>query len=940
MEDKSKMSKFKFGQSNKINIKPFSIKVAATLALAISFIGAQAAFAAGDAGGGNNLGGSCYGSGTSWNSSCYGATWRYYPFGSQSQTFVNGVWDSNNQNVNGNANAPGGSIASGSGTGTGCEEVGGVYILGLEQYNPQNQESLGYQFGIVQSGQLATQGGYINFRDDIPGTSSLSTVQNAFNTAKAAGVTGDQNWDDTLGWFCYNPELEGQVPDEPETPPVAQLDADIIAKFWTTSGVETVPDDEVSQFNAETSGSRTGLKARIKFSTDNSSAQVIFTHKIYHAGSSGPAYPGVDYKKDENPPSSPLCVTGTVSGEAGGASAQHCDSDNTTTVTIPYTISIGEGEQVEVCSTISISAQLMGYKATAKSRQVASGTDSNGNTTYRTEKYNSWSGPLSAGSFQSEACARVERPVNPAERSTKSDPIIRQAIDNSITYAGETANPSWDSQMTSWPTRRYVGFDAVVYQINVQAQESNKSYYTKEAKKQRGIGSVCDYFGPKTYVKNRCVAMASDRSGPYGPIKTTAGYPISKVGIVPDQVGDKYCNSYGFQIRYFHATDNGETGDRWTPEPEKDYWSIYRSSCRTIAKKPTIAVWNGSIYTRGSITGITSPRYIGRPFGSTVDGGNGFEDYRQYWSNHFGFGNESNDILDQYLEDAYAQNSARTTFGSWAEYLLNINKRVSSFASAASFARDSGSDDASRNSTLTIANTDSQNLGDSGVAADSTFRNRLIQYFYNNESAISYSDAKAQGILNEHIVDSYIIKSDSDEPITIDSNIKLEEGGTYKSIYELPQVVIYSKGDINITSNVTRIDAWLISENGKINTCIESGTNQGFDSNETSADASDVAANRRPYRSDICTNQLMINGPVIADGMITKRSYGSDPDERGEFGGNNMPANAYNGDYMARYTPAEIFNLRADNYLWAYAQAGRYDSSYTEAYTRELAPRY
>ena len=87
----------------------------------------------------------------------------------------------------------------------------------------------------------------------------------------------------------------------------------------------------------------------------------------------------------------------------------------------------------------------------------------------------------------------------------------------------------------------------------------------------------------------------------------------------------------------------------------------------------------------------------------------------------------------------------------------------------------------------------------------------------------------------------------------------------------------------------------------------------------------------------------MINGPIIADGMITNRSYGSDPDKKSSpnyGGGDNMPANAYNDEHMQRYTPAEIFNLRADNYLWAYAQAGRYDSSYTEAYTRELAPRY
>lgn len=943
MEDKSKMSKFKFGQSNKINIKPFSIKVAATLALAISFIGAQAAFAAGDAGGGNNLGGSCYGSGTSWNSSCYGATWRYYPFGSQSQTFVNGVWDSNNQSVNGNANAPGGSIASGSGTGTGCEEVGGVYILGLEQYNPQNQESLGYQFGIVQSGQLATQGGYINFRDDIPGTSSLSTVQNAFNTAKAAGVTGDQNWDDTLGWFCYNPELEGQVPDEPETPPVAQLDADIIAKFWTTSGVETVPGKDVSQIKAETDGSRSGLKARIKFSTDESSATVVFTHKIYHAGSSGPAYPGVDYKKDENPPSSPLCVTGTVSGGAGGASAQHCDSDNTTTIEVPYTFSLSYDSSVEVCSTISISAQLMGYKATAKSRQVASGTDSNGNTTYRTEKYNSWSGPLSAGSFQSEACAWVVRPSNPAEPGKGgNDPIMKGDTDQSVLFSEETANPQWDHTMTTWSTRRHIGHDAVLYQINVQAPASNKDMYVERVKKViPAYGALCERFSGMAYVGGRCVAHSSDRTE-IGSDGDSARYQNKQTNtVVPYQVGDKYCNSFGYKIGYWYAIDNGSGTFEWTHEGNKDYWAVYPSSCRTVAKKPSVAVWNGGVHTQGSVDSATSPRYIDQPFAKVLGSGSDLGSYRNYWSNYFDFHDyqDDNNELNQFLADnAAGIVSGAKTFGSWVEYLLNVNNRIGTFASAAAFARGSDSGEAAKISALTISNTNPQDLGGSDIGADSTFRNRLVQYFY-DKSTGRYEDAKNQGILRGSITESHILTADGD--ITIDDNIILDDR-TYRSIYELPQVVIYAKGNINIASNVKRVDAWLISENGKVNTCANADGSQ-FAANSTETDASDVRSGQSPFRGAACTNQLMINGPIIADGMITNRSYGSDPDKKSSpnyGGGDNMPANAYNDEHMQRYTPAEIFNLRADNYLWAYAQAGRYDSSYTEAYTRELAPRY
>ena len=61
-------------------------------------------------------------------------------------------------------------------------------------------------------------------------------------------------------------------------------------------------------------------------------------------------------------------------------------------------------------------------------------------------------------------------------------------------------------------------------------------------------------------------------------------------------------------------------------------------------------------------------------------------------------------------------------------------------------------------------------------------------------------------------------------------------------------------------------------------------------------------------------------------GVVLNRHYGSD----------KSPGNTSG----TRYAPAEVFNFGGDDYLWAYAQAGRYSSSYTETYTRELAPRY
>ena len=121
---------------------------------------------------------------------------------------------------------------------------------------------------------------------------------------------------------------------------------------------------------------------------------------------------------------------------------------------------------------------------------------------------------------------------------------------------------------------------------------------------------------------------------------------------------------------------------------------------------------------------------------------------------------------------------------------------------------------------------------------------------------------------------------------------------------------------------MTRIDAWIIAT-GTINTCKE------FVDKSTSADASGK-------KNGICTNQIIFNGPVMASSLILNRSFGSDPDTATGIG--VAPTNR--SIDSSREAPAEIFNLRADTYLWAYAQSSRYDSSFTESYSRELAPRY
>lgn len=147
--------------------------------------------------------------------------------------------------------------------------------------------------------------------------------------------------------------------------------------------------------------------------------------------------------------------------------------------------------------------------------------------------------------------------------------------------------------------------------------------------------------------------------------------------------------------------------------------------------------------------------------------------------------------------------------------------------------------------------------------------------------------------------------------LTISGNVKLANTNG-STIYEMPQVVIYVDGNVKIAPSVTRLDAWIIA-NGNINTC------DGW--------AEKTTETQSVYRNQntTCDNQLQINGPVVAKSVTLNRTYGADP-------------LVYSG--TGRYTSSEVFNLSALSYLWSFAQAGRYDSSYTDVYSRELAPRY
>ena len=844
---------------------------------------------AGNAGEGNDVTGGGCGSPTktSWFDTCYGATWKYY------------TAESNSVTIPDEGHVRGGEIkdcayqiktetdpASGQTTQTRVE-IGGYYRLGLEKYNPsiyhsnrQNPAaaSLGAQAGIIKNGDLRLLNGNISFvvtNDSI----TLEDANARFQTALSYGVVPENiTWNGNLGWFCYNAEW-GNTTTPPTNPPDNPGASAGNGYYYATSTVD-IPAQahDVSHHNVTSEGE--DGEVIVKLSTDRSEFTANFWHTLYYKHTNGSG------KFDDA--NTYYTVSETIDGRVtrdniesddfltnGGANASKGNLGRSS-----GSVHLNEGETKTIChiidyhdKTISFSSDLGGWDT------MTGGGDSG----------------------SSKACVEVTRPTNPtgSTYSTVTMPRVTGSVDGTIMYTGETATIGWkDIAAKTVPTRRYSAYREIVY-TPVATQNYHDGITTGNlTTTPRNRNDPCTYYNGKSMNAGCAIVENQVSSGTLNPgaVTDSMRHNRPELIVVPDYVGYKYCNSFGWQFQYWVSyTQNGE--DHWFKE-DKDYWTTYDAACRTIAKKPTSAIWNGSILSNGGLLTSLAERYD-----------------------------------DTHLGRIKGSSTPEALYGSWSEYLGVVGKQVNGFGSGASLALGSRiSLDLYVNSPLTIANT-STNLGHSGVFANPTLRTRL-DTFLKSHAEVYDGNRTSSGAnslnLNSNITDSRIIHVKGDLDIT--ENIILNPG-PYTSIYHVPQVVIFIDGNVRVASQVTQIDAWIIT-NGSLDTCsdfVAGGYRDGVLINDTQSDAVN-----RPIET--CNKQLAFNGPVMASSLILHRSYGSDPHIYRNNAYNRSVMN--NSEHSERYSAGEIFNYRADSYLWAYSQAGRYDSSYTESYTRELAPRY
>ena len=414
---------------------------------------------------------------------------------------------------------------------------------------------------------------------------------------------------------------------------------------------------------------------------------------------------------------------------------------------------------------------------------------------------------------------------------------------------------------------------------------------------------------------------------------------------IPDDLpggglGKKYCTRSVIWPASSHDSDSNTVENNMSGSAMNGGNNLHHvsaASCVTIAKKPNFQILGGGIYTNGSIITSVSNKAVGGGLG------------------------------------AYPS-AATKLFGSWTEFSALAAGKVNGFGTGAiqgyeenyNFNLPNGGADSASDqialSPLTISNdnksgesnitrigsavlarlkarfrdTIARNSGNTiySLTSDKTSAKNylgLSQLYHQGDTSLSAMNSTANFYQFDH-AGNLIARSNTtgeklmntlamfvDGTLTIDRNITIAQE-IYNAVDDFPQVLIFAK-KINITSNVTNIDAWLILDedygDNQIDTCSDNHYPNALSCNET----------------------LTITGPVFARKLVLNRTAGS------HTGGGRAGAHPLQtgptGTYYAEGSihPAEVFTLRADAYFWAYRQSLSGGQAYM-VYSREIAPRY
>lgn len=401
------------------------------------------------------------------------------------------------------------------------------------------------------------------------------------------------------------------------------------------------------------------------------------------------------------------------------------------------------------------------------------------------------------------------------------------------------------------------------------------------------------------YIPGTVLSSASRSARPNSTQKPCDALPSSGRNYCKDDLyrdADKVFNGLGDSVNFAYQTGEYAIGtlicfvtsvSKPTQE-DSPIWSHSAMTCMTIGKKPKVQVWGGDLI-------------IGQGFS--------------------GQSNQTSSAITSTTKKAMSSESR--IFGSWVEYGIFATGSINGTASKSAFSGDGliagALGDQCVFSVLSFTNVDSDSalctnignysssqpipdVGASFTTAKSLGNNASINLatndlngLYTATGNLTISGGGPAGAIEKG---KWVVINAPNANVTISGNINYTTD-QMNSIDQIPQLVIIAK-TIGIRDNVTNIDSWLIATD-QINTC------------------SSVADNAKLTDKD-CDKALVVNGPVMTNKLLLRRTAGSG-------------TGSQSGD------PAEVFNLRADAYLWAIARSNDLGRAQT-VYSTELPPRF
>ena len=414
---------------------------------------------------------------------------------------------------------------------------------------------------------------------------------------------------------------------------------------------------------------------------------------------------------------------------------------------------------------------------------------------------------------------------------------------------------------------------------------------------------------------------------------------------IPDDLpggglGKKYCTRSVIWPASSHDSDSNTVENNMSGSAMNGGNNLHHvsaASCVTIAKKPNFQILGGGIYTNGSIITSVSNKAVGGGLGAYPSAATKlFGSWTEFSALAAGRINGFGTGAIQGYEENYNFNLPNGGADSASDQIAlspltisNDNKsgesnitRIGSAVLARLKAR--FRDTIARNSSNTIYSltpdqTSAKNYlglsqlyhqGDTSLSAMNSTAN--FYQFDRGGNLIARSNTTGEKLMNT-------LAMFVDGTLTIDRNITIAQE-TYNAVDDFPQVLIFAK-KINITSNVTNVDAWLILDE-------DYGDNQ-----------IDTCSDNHYPNALSCSETLTITGPVFARKLVLNRTAGSHTG--GGHAGAHPLQTGPTGTYYAEGSihPAEVFTLRADAYFWAYRQSLSGGQAYM-VYSREIAPRY